>query len=50
MARPFLRDIRVNSKNELKSRIDNYLNGINKEPAEFVWKYKMNEMPGGIKM
>ena len=50
MARSFLRGIRVNSKNELKSRIDNYFDGINREPTEFVWRYKMDYMPGGIKM
>ena len=50
MARSFLRGIRVNSKNELKSRIDDYFDGINREPTEFVWRYKMDDMPGGIKM
>ena len=50
MARSFLRGIRVNSRNELKSRIDNYFDGINREPTEFVWRYKMDYMPGGIKM
>ena len=50
MRRSFLRGIRVNSKKGLKSRIVNYFDGINREPTEFVWRYKMDDMPGGIKM
>ena len=49
MARSFLRGIRVDSKDALRSRIDQYFHEINKEPVEFVWKYKMDEMPGGMK-
>jgi len=41
---------RVNSQNELKSRIYDYFDNINKEPTEFVWRYKMDNMPCGIKM
>ena len=48
MARSFLRGIRVETKDELKSRIDMYFKEINKEPVEFIWKCKMGEMPGGI--
>ena len=48
MARSFLREIRVESKEELKNRIDGYFEEINKEPVEFIWKYKMDMMPGGI--
>ena len=48
MARSFLRGIRVKTKDELKNRIDMYFNEINKEPVEFIWEYKMDEMPGGI--
>ncbi len=44
MTRSFLRGIRVNSKQELKERICNYLNGINKTPVRFRWKYKMDEI------
>jgi hypothetical protein len=29
-----------------KSRIDMYFEEINKEPVEFIWEYKMDEMPG----
>ncbi len=48
MVRSFLIGIRESSKNKLKSRIDNYFDEINKEPVEFIWKYKMDEMPGGM--
>ena len=44
MTRSFLRGIRVNSKQELKERMCNYLNGINKTPVKFRWKYKMDEI------
>ena len=37
-------------KRIIKSRIVNYFDGINREPTEFVWRYKMDDMPGGIKM
>jgi len=48
MARSMLRGIRVSSKDELKNRIDEYFDYLNKTPAIFTWKYKMDEMPGGI--
>jgi transposase len=48
MARSFLRGIRVETKEELKERIDMYFDEVNKEPVEFIWEYKMDEMPGGI--
>ena len=32
----------------LKERIDMYFDEVNKEPVEFIWEYKMDEMPGGI--
>ncbi|EQD74454.1 hypothetical protein B1B_02657, partial [mine drainage metagenome] len=35
MARSFLRGIRVDSREELESRIDRYFAEINKEPVEF---------------
>ena len=40
--------IRVKTKEELKNRIDMYFDEVNKEPGEFIWEYKMDEMPGGI--
>lgn len=48
MARSFLRGIRVETKEDLKKRIDLYFDEVNKEPVEFIWEYKMYEMPGGI--
>ena len=48
MARSMLRGIRVASKDELKSRIDEYFDYLNKKPTILTWKYKMDEMPGGI--
>jgi len=44
MTRSFLRGIRVKSKLELKERICDYLNRINKVPVRFRWKYKMDEI------
>ncbi len=49
-ARSMLRGIRVNSKEELKDRMLQYINETNEEPVVFTWKYKMDEMPGGIKV
>lgn len=44
MVRSFLRFIRVKSKEDLKERIEKYLNEINEEPVIFRWKYKMDEV------
>lgn len=44
MTRSFLRFIRVKSKEELKDRIEKYLEEINKEPVVFRWKYKMDQI------
>jgi len=44
MARSFLRGIRVESKEELKSRIMKYLDEINEIPTVFRWKWKMDEI------
>lgn len=44
MARSFLRGIRVETKDGLRERIDMYFDEANKEPVEFIWKYKMDEM------
>jgi len=51
MVRSVLRGIRVDSINELKERISQYINQINEKPVLFTWRYKMeemDEMPGGI--
>ena len=51
MVRSVLRGIRVDSINELKERISQYINQINEKPVLFTWRYKMeemDEMPVGI--
>jgi putative transposase len=51
MVRSVLRGIRVDSINELRERISQYINQINEKPVLFKWRYKMEErdvMPGGI--
>ncbi len=42
--RSFLRGIRVNSKDELKNRLEKYIYEINQMPVVFKWKYKMDEI------
>jgi transposase len=44
IARGFLREIRVETKDELKSRIYQGLEEINQEPVIFRWKYKLDEI------
>jgi len=44
MTRGFLKGIRVSSKNELKSRILQYLDEANQMPTVFRWKWKMEEV------
>lgn len=44
MARQFLRGIRVNSKEELISRIYKYIDEINEFPVAYHWKYKLDEI------
>ena len=51
MVRSVLREIRVDSLDELKKRISQYIDKINENPVLFTWKYMMEgrfEMPGGI--
>lgn len=43
ISRSFLRQIRVESKDELKQRIYQGIEKINQEPVVFKWKYKMQE-------
>jgi len=43
IARSFLRQIRVDSKQELVERIYQGIQAINEEPVVFKWKYKMEE-------
>jgi transposase len=42
MTRTVLRHIRVKSKNELVSRLNQYLHQLNEEPVVFNWKYGIN--------
>lgn len=44
MTRAFLRSLRTKSKEELKQRIEKYLDEINAAPVVFKWKYKMDEV------
>ena len=44
MTRSFLRHIRVDSKDELKKRIEKYIQEINEMPVIFKWKYKLDEI------
>lgn len=44
MARSFLRAIRVSSKDELKTRIESFIETLNSAPVVFRWKYKMDEV------
>jgi transposase len=43
ISRSFLRQIRVDSKEELKERIYQGIESINQEPVVFKWKYKMED-------
>jgi transposase len=42
MARSMLRAIRVKSKDELKTRIEQYLSELNESPVIFRWKYGLD--------
>lgn len=44
MTRSFLRSLRVGSKEELKQRIEKYLDEVNADPVVFKWKYKLDEI------
>lgn len=43
ISRSFLRHIRVETKQELKERINQGIEQINREPVIFRWKYKMDD-------
>jgi transposase len=45
LAKTLLRGIRVNSKAELRARIELYLQEVNEEPVVFKWKYKLETLP-----
>lgn len=38
----------MSSREELKARISQYIEGMNETPTIFKWKYKMYKMAGGI--
>lgn len=44
IARSFLRNVRVDSKQELIDRIYKGIEEINQEPVIFKWKYKLDEL------
>lgn len=44
MARTLLRGIRVQSKAELKDRIQRYIDRINDAPVVYRWKYRLDEI------
>lgn len=44
LARTLLRGIRVNSKQELRTRIELYLKEVSEEPVVFKWKYRIEEL------
>ena len=44
MAKTLLRGIRVASQDELKARIELYLQEVNAEPVVFRWKYKLETL------
>ena len=44
MAKTLLRGIRVQSKEELKTRIEMYLREVSEEPVVFRWKYKLETL------
>jgi len=44
MTRAFLRSLRVGSKEELKQRIEQYLDEVNASPVVFKWQYKLDEV------
>lgn len=41
MSRTVLRSLRVKSKNDLKSRIEQYFTEINRSPVIYTWTYKL---------
>jgi transposase len=42
LAKTILRALRVGSKAELKTRVDQYINDLNAEPVVFRWKYRLD--------
>jgi len=44
MTRSFLRFVRVKSKQELRQRIEQYLNQVNEDPIVFRWTYRLEDV------
>ena len=44
MTKTMLRGIRVSSKDELKERIETYLDEVNETPVVFRWKYGLDSV------
>ncbi len=44
LTRTFLKNLRIDSIEELKNRFEIYFNEINEMPVGFKWKYKMDEI------
>lgn len=44
MTRSFMRSLRVQSKDELVQRIEQYLDEVNAEPVVFRWKYRLDDL------
>jgi len=42
MTKTFLRGIRVDSKNEIKQRIQKWIEEVNESPVVFRWKWKLD--------
>jgi hypothetical protein len=45
LAKTLLRGIRVHSKQELRARLELYLQEVNEEQVVFKWKYKLEMLP-----
>jgi len=45
LVKTLLRGIRVHSKEELRARLELYLQEVNQEPVVFKWKYKLEMLP-----
>ncbi len=44
LANTLLRGMRVESKAELRQRIERYIDRLNEDPVVFKWTYKMDEI------
>jgi len=44
MTRSFLRSLRVGTKEELKLRINQYIDEVNADTVIFKWKYRLDEL------